>query len=497
MVAIYVRQSLEKVDSISLETQANYGIEICKKNNWDYKIYKDSGYSGKDIDRPAFTELLNDIRSKIVTTVIAYRLDRISRNIVDFANLLQLFQKNNVDFISATESFDTTSPIGRAMIYIIMTFAQLERETIATRITDNYFARAKNGTFVGGGITYGYDAEKTLINGKNTSILVPNKNNNVKDIFKNFAIYNLPIRRISIQNKLPSNNIRRFLSNPFYASADINIYNWLKSKGYIIYNDIEDFTGDYGIQIFGKEKGRKNRIKTDITEQIAIIGRHEPLIDSDLFLLAQDKLEKNRDRTVARKETGKYSWLTGIIKCGICGHSIGIKNIKNYKYALCSKHRLYNDCENKENYKLNELENTIYIKIKEYISNLDLISVISKDEDKETKNKINNLQMDITKINQKLDIILDNITKGTILSDMLEKKAEELINNRKKLEKNIAELKNTNIIKLIDIEEYKVAIDQLINNFNNLDIDSKRTFMKFFVDKITLTSNELNIFYKI
>ena len=137
MVALYARQSIDKKDSISIETQLEYGKNICKLENLEYKEYFDKGFSGSNLDRPKFKELLKDIESGKINKVVCYRLDRISRSLVDFSNLLVLFQKYNVEFVSATEQFDTSTPIGRAMINIIMVFAQLERETIQQRITDN------------------------------------------------------------------------------------------------------------------------------------------------------------------------------------------------------------------------------------------------------------------------------------------------------------------------------------------------------------------------
>lgn len=105
MIGIYARQSIEKKDSVSIEAQ----IEKCKAYCGDVecKIYKDAGYSGKNINRPQFTQLLEDIKSGLINKVIAYRLDRISRSIADFSQLLLMFDKYNVKFVSATENFDT------------------------------------------------------------------------------------------------------------------------------------------------------------------------------------------------------------------------------------------------------------------------------------------------------------------------------------------------------------------------------------------------------
>ncbi len=146
--AIYARQSVDRIDSISVESQ----IEFCKGEvtGESYKVYTDKGYSGKNIDRPAFQELLRDIEAGKVNRVIVYRLDRISRSVLDFASLIEVFQKNHVDFVSTMEKFDTGAPIGKAMLMIVMIFAQLERETIQQRVIDAYSSRSKRGFYMGG-----------------------------------------------------------------------------------------------------------------------------------------------------------------------------------------------------------------------------------------------------------------------------------------------------------------------------------------------------------
>ena len=150
--ALYTRQSVEKVDSISIESQ----LEYCKYETRGnpYKEYIDRGYSGKNTNRPAFEEMLEDIKQGKISRVIVYKLDRISRSILDFANMMDIFQKYNVEFVSSTERFDTSTPIGRAMLNICIVFAQLERETIQKRVTDAYYSRCKRGFYMGGRIPY-------------------------------------------------------------------------------------------------------------------------------------------------------------------------------------------------------------------------------------------------------------------------------------------------------------------------------------------------------
>ena len=116
--AIYARQSVDKKDSISIESQ----IEFCKYElkGGNCKEYTDKGYSGKNTDRPKFQELVRDIKRGLIAKVVVYKLDRISRSILDFANMMELFQQYNVEFVSSTEKFDTSTPMGRAIFLKII-----------------------------------------------------------------------------------------------------------------------------------------------------------------------------------------------------------------------------------------------------------------------------------------------------------------------------------------------------------------------------------------
>ena len=125
---IYARQSVDRKDSISIESQ----IDFCKYElkGGSCRVFKDKGYSGKNTDRPEFQKLLGEIRKGKVRRVVVYKLDRISRSILDFANMMELFQEYDVEFVSSTEKFDTSTPMGRAMLNICIVFAQLEREAL-------------------------------------------------------------------------------------------------------------------------------------------------------------------------------------------------------------------------------------------------------------------------------------------------------------------------------------------------------------------------------
>ena len=145
--AIYARQSVEKADSLSIQGQ----IDLCsRKVDGQFRVYEDRGYSGKNTNRPGFQKMMEDVERGRIQKIVVYRLDRFSRSIADFSRLWEILQKHGVEFVSLNETFDTSTPMGRAMLNIIMIFAQLERETTAQRVRDNYRQRAKLGCWPGG-----------------------------------------------------------------------------------------------------------------------------------------------------------------------------------------------------------------------------------------------------------------------------------------------------------------------------------------------------------
>ena len=144
--ALYMRVSTrEQIENYSIPSQKEKLEAYCKSKGWDiHDTYIDGGYSGSNIDRPDLQRLLGDIKD--VDVVIVYKLDRLSRSQKDTLELIEdNFLKNNVEFVSLTETLDTSSPFGRAMIGILSVFAQLERENIAERMRNGHIKRAEEG----------------------------------------------------------------------------------------------------------------------------------------------------------------------------------------------------------------------------------------------------------------------------------------------------------------------------------------------------------------
>jgi site-specific DNA recombinase len=172
--AVYTRKSSEEgldMEFNSLDAQR----EACEAYVTSQKAegwllvpdrYDDGGFSGGTLDRPALQRLLADIEARRVDTVVVYKIDRLSRSLMDFAKLVEVFDRNTVTFVSVTQSFNTTTSMGRLTLNILLSFAQFEREVIGERIRDKFAASRKKGMWMGGFVPLGYDVKnrKLLVN---------------------------------------------------------------------------------------------------------------------------------------------------------------------------------------------------------------------------------------------------------------------------------------------------------------------------------------------
>lgn len=482
MTAIYARQSIERQDSVSIEAQSD---QCLKYVDGDHKIYFDKGYSGKDIKRPQFEQMIADIKAGKIDAVISYRLDRVSRSITDFANLLQLFEKYNVKYISATEQFDTSSPMGRAMIYIVMVFAQLERETIAGRIQDNYRFRSQKGLYMGGNTAFGYSSKKTKVDGKTASVLIPDANSETLIRIFNEYVAGMSMSQIAKRLNMQGirtaknalwtpNRIKRILTNITPVKSDLNIYHYLDHADYQISNEKSDFDGSHGMCIFFKTKNRNQ--ETSIESQVAVIGLHEPLISSETFIKTQELLSSN----IVTTKKSKRTYLAGLVKCGECGRTFGIKyTVKDeieYIYYHCRGRHSHGLCSNKVYIKSTDLENIIIERSIEHVK-----AFQKKDQSElviADTSKADNLKKQIDNLIN--NIGLGNITVDDLLSSKINTLKKQLRVEEQKLLKH-----NTSHIKE---DELKSIVNKL-DSFSSLTIEEKNVVISAVIDKVIIEEN--------
>jgi site-specific DNA recombinase len=216
-------------------------LHIPSAKNEDITIYEDEDFSGKDTNRSQFKKMMNDIKKKKPDYVICYMLDRVSRSVNDFSTLVEYLTSMKINFVSVKEQFDTSTPMGRAMMYITAVFAQLERENLCQRVRDNMLMLSRTGRWLGGTPPIGFDsdAQEIIVNGKirKSHYLKENKDMElVKLIFQKFidigsAFY---IARYLSEKGIKTINKKYFymksvsdiLKNPTYCTADKESYEY-------------------------------------------------------------------------------------------------------------------------------------------------------------------------------------------------------------------------------------------------------------------------------
>ncbi|MCI8659117.1 MAG: recombinase family protein [Lachnospiraceae bacterium] len=387
--AIYSRKSKYTGKGESIGNQ----IEMCRdylrlhfgeEKAKEAVIYEDEGFSGGTLNRPRFQAMMEEARQGTVQAVVVYRLDRISRNIGDFAGLIRELEGYGIDFISVKEQFDTSSPMGRAMMYISSVFSQLERETIAERIRDNLHELAKTGRWLGGNTPTGYESQDIVavtIDGKQKKACM------LKDIPKELELIDLiyskflEFRALSkldaflLKNGFHTKNgnnfsrfaIRDILSNPVYVIADEEAWQYFVQKGVQVSAAREDFDGIHGIMAYNRtlqKKGKAHK-SNPVDEWIVSVGKHEGRICGAMWVEVQRILEQNRSKSY-RKPRSNQALLSGYLRCGSCGDYMRPKKGRIHKdgecpfFYLCTrKERSQKSCCAMKNLKGNEVDEKI------------------------------------------------------------------------------------------------------------------------------------------
>ncbi|MGI5980323.1 MAG: recombinase family protein, partial [Dysosmobacter sp.] len=316
-------------------------------------------------ERPQFKKMMKDSQKIAFAAIVVYRLDRISRNIGDFAKLIEDLGDRHIDFISIREQFDTSSPMGRAMMYIASVFSQLERETIAERIRDNMHELSKTGRWLGGTTPTGYASESlssVTVDGKVKKACklkpIPEEIQLVKTIFEVFMEtgslsktdqYLLEHRCVTKRGKQFTRfAIRGILTNPVYMIADETAYQYLKENNVDLFAERAEFDGEHGIMAYNRtlqRPGKANQIRP-MEEWIVAVGKHPGIIAGSDWVRVQAMLDVNKSKSY-RRPRSNVALLSGLLRCGECGDYMRPKltNRKNadgeliYTYMCSTKER--------------------------------------------------------------------------------------------------------------------------------------------------------------
>lgn len=322
--ALYVRVSTHhQIDKDSLPFQRQELINYAQYalNIQDVEVFEDAGYSAKNTDRPAFQQMLTRIRANEFTHLIVWKIDRVSRNLVDFTSMYEELKKYNVTFVSKNEQFDTSSAMGEAMLKIILVFAELERKITAERVTSIMLDRAEKGLWNGANCPLGYkwseESKFPIVDLSEAKV--------IKYIYAQYEQTRSALQVMKLLNKngfktkrggeWSSKTVVDIIRNPFY-------------KGTYRYNY--------------RESGR-GKIK-DESEWIVIDNNHVPIISTEQWNKCNMLMDTNAQRNTSEFRGNTHTHIfSSILKCADCGRVFiaGKDRPRNDGYAP-SKYRCQN-----------------------------------------------------------------------------------------------------------------------------------------------------------
>ncbi|WP_254305911.1 recombinase family protein [Sphingopyxis sp. BSNA05] len=259
-------------------SQASEGWEAVSE------LYDDGGWSGGSMNRPAITQLLDDVKAGKVDVIVVYKVDRLTRSLADFAKIVEILDDNEASFVSVTQSFNTTTSMGRLTLNVLLSFAQFEREVTGERIRDKVAASKKKGMWMGGGVPFGYDVlERQLVINQSEAQIVRSmferytEVKSVPQLVEELAAKGIKTRkrvwktgRVVGGDTFKTGTLTHLLQNPVYV---------------------------------GKVRHKEN----------IYAGAHESIIAQELFDLVQSTFKTNRNSNAQGKKSRNPSLLTGII----------------------------------------------------------------------------------------------------------------------------------------------------------------------------------------
>ena len=475
-VALYVRVSTtsQMEEGYSIEEQKAKLESYCDIKDWHiYKVYTDGGFSGSTTERPALEQLIKDAQGKLFDTVLVYKLDRLSRSQKDTLYLIEdIFLKNNIEFVSLLENFDTSTPFGRAVIGLLSVFAQLEREQIKERMQLGKLGRAKAGkSMMWAKTSYGYNYDKK------TGSMTVNEYEAlaVKEIYSSYlAGMSITKLRDKINEEYPKQpawsyrTIRGILANPVYCG--LNQY-----------------------------KGQTFQ------------GTHKPIISLEEFEQTQRELAKRqqtaKELSNPRPFQAKYM-LSGLAQCGYCHAPLKVilgavrKDGSRFKRYECYQRHprktrgvtVYNDNKKCESgyYDMELLERYVLTRIAQLQNDPDKIQELFSDDTSPAVDK-RAIQKQIDSLTLKLSKLNDLYLDDRITLDELRSKSSDFIKQRTALEE---EIKKASTDKQAG---QKDKIEKLLDASSVLDMsyDNQKVIVRELIDKVQVTSDKVVIRWKI
>ena len=526
VIAIYSRKSKFTGKGESIGNQ----VDMCKEYvrlHYGEKaletaiVFEDEGFSGGNTNRPAFQRMMAQIERGEIGTLVVYRLDRVSRNVSDFSGLIENLKRKDITFVSIRENFDTSTPMGRAMMYIASVFSQLERETIAERIRDNMHELAKTGRWLGGNTPTGYQSESVksvTVDGKTKKAcklkLIPEEAEIVKTIFDLFTQTGsltmteaeLLKRRLLTKNE---NQFTRFaikaiLQNPVYMIADEDAYRYFQAKDSEVFSSREEFDGVHGLLAYNRtdqEKG-KTTVFNPVNEWIISVGKHPGIIPGKVWVAVQDNLERNKSKAYRRPRKNE-ALLTGLVFCA-CGNRMYPRLSKRttadgepiYTYVCKMKERSKKELCKRRNANGNTLDIAIIEQLKQladeksdFARQLEKSKMFYTGNREEYDRRLAAMRKEKTDLEKKVSSLVDTLAEteeGAVKKSILSRLGEMNM-EIDKLSMGIEEMvsiASEHALSDIEFDVLRQLLTMIKNGFDDMTYEQKRVAIRTVVRRI-------------
>ncbi len=420
-------------EGFSLDAQLQRLRDFCAGQDWQVVgVYTDAGASAKDTERPELQRMMQAIVEGAMDVVVVYKLDRLTRSVLDLYELLQFFEDHKVGFRSVTEVFDTTSAMGRLFVTIVAALAQWEREQLGERTKAGMIEMTRQGRWSGGRAAFGYSYDGELhVNESQAEV--------VRDIFEWYTS-GLGLRTILARLNDPShprlaprqawtlNALKYCLRNPLYA-------------GYV----------RYGYRTVG---GR--RTGTPLIQP----GQHEPIISRDLWEKAE-QMRKERATFPVRAGTGSFPF-SGVLRCSLCGAAMSGNTVtrkgRSYRYYVCGTSAHSGLCPQKP-IREDKVEGSFLSALKEY---RDRLSVASEGGvPRNMENTMAALQTELKQAKLRRSRWMDAFGDGVISGEELREHLDATSERIRRLESEIVRLEEASGADLQLVRDLALSFEQV------------------------------------
>ena len=526
VIAIYSRKSKYTGKGESIGNQ----VELCReyirlhfsdKDAEQAIVFEDEGFSGGNMNRPAFQRMMERIEKGEIKALVVYRLDRVSRNVSDFSGMIENLKQKDITFVSIREQFDTSSPMGRAMMYIASVFSQLERETIAERIRDNMHELAKTGRWLGGNTPTGYQSESVksvTVDGKAKKAcklkLFPEEAEIVKTIFDLFSQTGsltmteseLLKRRMMTKNgkQFTRFSIKTILMNPVYMIADEDAYRYFQRKDADLFSSREEFDGIHGLMAYNRTDQVKGKptVYKPVSEWIVSVGKHPGIIPGKLWVAVQDNLEQNKSKSY-RRPRKNTALLTGLLFCA-CGHRMYPRLSKRttadgdiiYTYVCRMKERSKKEFCKRRNANGNTLDTAVVEQLKriadeqsDFVQQLEKSKMFYSGNREQYEQRLSAMRKERADLEKKVSSLVDTLAeteesavKRSILTRMEEINAE--IGNLSESIDEMVSIAAEHALSDIEFDVMRQLLATIRNGFDDMTYEQKRAAIRTIVRRI-------------